>query len=193
MKCPACRLGRKWECETRGHCDGGLTNGGSNGLANHNNFDGFLPENDLEETKGNGTYVPGKPEVDLTTYKFDQNLKDQQSTGRKRAAVAYPLYQEEACEWRGKKNVGGNKSITGCINGLQQARHHGPDKNTLNNDEGNVHRICHTCHNRWHTLNDEGYVWGQIFEPHSPIEATPGELLEAQMYWATKTLVKAKD
>jgi hypothetical protein len=37
---------------------------------------------------------------------------------------------------------------------LQQARHHGPDYNTLNNDPTNVSRICHVCHNRWHAAND---------------------------------------
>lgn len=94
--------------------------------------------------------------------KADRALKDQQSTGRKRAAKLYPLAREENCEWRGKiRQGGGNKPIQGCTDGLQQSRHHGPDKNTLNNAEGNVHRICHGCHNRWHSGNDSSYIPGQ--------------------------------
>lgn len=90
--------------------------------------------------------------------KRDDSLKDQQSTGRKRAARLYPLHSDQPCEWRGRERMGGGSNpIRGCDNGLQQARHHGPDKNTLNNEEGNVHRICHGCHNRWHAANDPDY------------------------------------
>lgn len=88
------------------------------------------------------------------TYKIDASLVDQQSTGRKRAAKLYPLDSEAYCEWSGKKEQGGGKTpIDGCgirpgsNIGLQQCRHHGPDKNTLNNELGNVHRICTPCHN----------------------------------------------
>lgn len=87
--------------------------------------------------------------------KPDAALKDQQSTGRKRAALLYPLDREAPCEWRNKSGCGGGtKPIVGCSNGFQQARHHGPDYNTLNNDPTNVSRICHSCHNRWHAAND---------------------------------------
>lgn len=97
--------------------------------------------------------------------KRDAALKDQQSTGRKRAARLYPLNREQSCEWRGKVRMGGGDSpILGCLDGKQQARHHGPDKNTLNNDPGNVHRICHTCHNRWHASNDPDY------DPNKPLK-----------------------
>lgn len=97
--------------------------------------------------------------------KPDSALKDQQSTGRKRAARLYPLRREENCEWQGQlRKGGGDNPITGCVDGLQQARHHGPDKNTLNNDEGNVHRICHACHNRWHAKNDPDY------DPNKPLK-----------------------
>jgi hypothetical protein len=27
----------------------------------------------------------------------------------------------------------------------------------MNNDEGNVHRICSHCHNKWHAANDDDY------------------------------------
>lgn len=113
--------------------------------------------------------------------KPDAALRDQQSTGRKRAAREYPLLdnngrplkssrtastEERAdCEWRFKLNCGGGDNpIQGCIEGKQYARHHGPDKNTLNNDEGNVHRICHHCHNRWHAANDPDY------DPNKPLK-----------------------
>lgn len=93
-------------------------------------------------------------------YARDASLKDQQSTGRKRAATLYPLDRELLCEWANRRNVGGGVAIDGC--GIregtrpnkQQCRHHGPDYNTLNNDPDNVHRICHSCHNSWHTVND---------------------------------------
>lgn len=87
--------------------------------------------------------------------KPDAALIDQQSTGRKRAAKLYPLDREAPCEWRGKERCGGGEyPIRGCSDGLQQARHHGPDYNTLNNDPSNVSRICNSCHNRWHAIND---------------------------------------
>lgn len=96
--------------------------------------------------------------------KPDSALKDQQSTGRKRAAKLYPLDRSAECEWANKKQAGGGVTIIGCgirlrdnktvPVGLQQSRHHGPDYNTLNNDPGNVHRICHSCHNAWHAVND---------------------------------------
>jgi len=93
--------------------------------------------------------------------KPDAAVKDQQSTGRKRAAKLYPLDPEANCEWLGKQAMGGgSEPIDGCPvadDCLQQARHHGPDKNTLNNEPGNVHRIGHKCHNRWHAKNDASY------------------------------------
>lgn len=92
--------------------------------------------------------------------KPDHALKDQQSTGRKRAARLYPLDKEAICEWALLEGQGGGITIPGCglrpgtVPGKQQARHHGPDYNTLNNEVGNVHRICHSCHNSWHAAND---------------------------------------
>lgn len=106
----------------------------------------------------------------------------------------YPLDRDADCEWKMKANVGGGpKPIIGCINGKQQARHHGPDKNTLNNDEGNVHRICVTCHNRWHTENDHIYAWGIIQNPHAPVEADLTTVAQNEMSWASRKVVKAKD
>lgn len=101
------------------------------------------------------------------------------SAGRKRAAVAYELDEEGTCEWANLKNCGGGLSpIIGCMGNKQQARHHGPVKDTTRNEEGNVHRICTACHNLWHRRNDEQYDEG-IYDmmPHNPVEATPDELL----------------
>lgn len=113
--------------------------------------------------------------------KRDATLKDQQSTGRKRAAKLFPLDFSAPCEWQGLRFAGGGEvPIVGCYNNTQQARHHGPDKNTLNNDVGNVHRICHRCHNVWHAANDEGYIWNGVHKPHDPnTKATLHEIVEA--------------
>jgi hypothetical protein len=115
--------------------------------------------------------------------KRDASLKDQQSTGRKRAARLYPLDPDKSCEWRGKANCGGGTSpIVGCVNGRQAARHHGPDKSTSNNEEGNVHRICHRCHNRWHAANNKDYDWTSTeVNAHSPREQTQVERNEAAL------------
>jgi hypothetical protein len=94
------------------------------------------------------------------------------SAGRKRAAELYPLDQTKPCEWAGLANVGGGKHpILGCQpgQGLQKHRHHGPDKDTTNNEPGNVHRICHRCHNYWHAKNDRDYEP----LPHAPHAAAP--------------------
>lgn len=136
-----------------------------------------------------------EPRVHSKTYKRDKTLKDQQSTGRKRAARLYPLDRDGDCEWLGLKFAGGGSHpIIGCNSGKQQSRHHGPDKNTLNNDEGNVHRICHKCHNRWHTRNDESYVAGEIPKFHDPVtKATIEEIAMSEVYWVTTKVKVAKD
>lgn len=118
-------------------------------------------ESGNDNEAGSGADDSAKPQK-VRSQKRDAALKDQQSTGRKRAARAYPLHRDQPCEWRNKVGQGGgNFPIKGCDNGLQQSRHHGPDKNTLNNEDGNVHRICHTCHNRWHAANDPNYIPGK--------------------------------
>lgn len=180
MKCASHLLGLVWECRTPEEC--------SDGSDQHSVSSPDLVPSGMvaleEETE----------EVEAHTYKDDSNLRDQQSTGRKRAAAKFPLDETAPCEWSMKKNCGGGKfPITGCVTGLQMARHHGPDKNTLNNDVGNVHRICATCHNRWHTLNDEGYDWSTVHEPHSPREATVIDISESEEFWQGRKLVKAKD
>jgi hypothetical protein len=97
--------------------------------------------------------------------KDPSKVKDLESTGRKRAARLYPIPKDGqpgfpmVCEWSGLLSAGGGiNPIVGCRNGLAEGIHHGPDKNTLNNFAVNVHRICDSCHNRWHTLNDRYYM-----------------------------------
>jgi hypothetical protein len=105
--------------------------------------------------------------------KNDDEIKDDKSTGRKRAAVLYPLDREASCEWRNLKFAGGGMyPIFGCSEGKQVHRHHGPDKDTLNNASGNVHRICNECHACWHTNNDEAYptfAGTVMWAPHDPV------------------------
>lgn len=130
-------------------------------------------------------------EIEQRTYKDDSVLVDQQSTGRKRAAAAYPLDKDALCEWHMKKNCGGGKfPIVGCLANSQQARHHGPNKNTLANEPGNVHRICHQCHNRWHTLNDPDYVWGAIHDLHDPRPANGIDIGMNEEFWKDRKLTK---
>lgn len=121
-----------------------------------------------------------------------EDVKDPKSTGRKEAANRFPIVrgpngERPECEWQGLKNCGGGLAIVGCIDGKQVDRHHGPDKDTLNNAPGNVHRICKTCHNRWHAVNDDKYVeeeWKKT--SHSPEPADTTELIANEAKWRTK-------
>lgn len=101
--------------------------------------------------------------------------KDPISTGRKRAAEMYPLTPGMVCEWANLKKAGGGVvPIVGCIGRAATDRHHGPDKNTMNNAEGNVHRICSFCHNAWHGANDPFY--GERPTPDKPFVPIKGEM-----------------
>jgi hypothetical protein len=119
--------------------------------------------------------------------KDPESVKDRHSTGRKRAAMQYPIFKDQPCEWQRQKNCGGGTPIVGCVNGMQIDRHHGPVKDTLRNEPGNVHRICKHCHNRWHAVNDPIYDEEEYNKlPHSPEEATELELLANEAYWRIK-------
>jgi len=114
-------------------------------------------------------------------------VKDVLSTGRKRAALLYPIFEDKPCEWQGQKDCGGGQPITGCISGLQIDRHHGPVKNPLRNEPGNVHRICKHCHNRWHAVNDPIYDEEEYDKTtHDPQPATEIELIANEMEWKMK-------
>lgn len=97
----------------------------------------------------------GRPQKDA------QEMADPESTGRKRAAAALPPEQLEGmiCEWALLKEAGGGiHPIRGCHGNKATDRHHGPDKNTLNNERRvNLHGICSFCHNEWHAKNDATY------------------------------------
>jgi len=199
MKCTSCLQGTIWECRDKGECDDNYGVDAVDPFSSPGDAIGNLlgvSGGDVEEagrnSSGNEDSDPD-PES-FTTYKDDSALRDQQSTGRKRAAKLYPLDVEAECDWKMRKNCGGGTTpIVGCVNGKQEARHHGPDKNTLNNEKGNVHRICHMCHNRWHTLNDEGYVWGAIYDSHIPVEASITDIGLNEVFWDGRKITKAKD
>tara|TARA_S200002703_G_scaffold36309_1_gene31427 strand:+ start:43 stop:630 length:588 start_codon:yes stop_codon:yes gene_type:complete len=134
------------------------------------------------------------------------DITDITSTGRKRAAMMYPIFKNMTCEWAGLKFAGGGvEPIVGCAGNIIQPtkgpdkgdRHHGPDKNVINNSPQNVHRICSKCHNRWHAKNnkyygerpapDEAYVplpeydW-QAHDPET--KATEEEIEQSESWWA---------
>lgn len=116
------------------------------------------------------------------------NITDPTSTGRKRAAMIAPITRGMLCEWQGLRQAGGGVvPIVGCAGSLlsdqkggepehgltQGDRHHGPDKSTINNAPGtNLHRICVTCHHRWHAVNDPFYngTRPSAAEPYLPLE-----------------------
>jgi hypothetical protein len=126
-----------------------------------------------------------------------EDMEDVLSTGRKRAAKAAPIEEGYVCEWAKRKFAGGGVTpIIGCFGNPATDRHHGPDKSVLNNEVGtNLHRICSTCHNRWHTLNDTYYGErppnGAPFMPidrecldHDPgTLATDKEIFNNEMMW----------
>lgn len=124
--------------------------------------------------------------------KTAKDLKDAKSTGRKRAAELYPLDPSAACEWQGKKNCGGGRyPIIGCYDGTQQHRHHGPVKDTTRNQEGNVHRICTSCHNHWHELNDLNYdAQANGLLPHDPEPASTDEIVKNALEWSSGAIKK---
>jgi hypothetical protein len=104
----------------------------------------------------------------------------------------YPIETGMVCEWANLKFAGGGVvPIVGCIGRAATDRHHGPDKNTMNNAPGNVHRICSFCHNTWHGVNDPSYgprpeqtlpfVPEGAYEAHDAVtKATTAELLDAE-------------
>lgn len=130
-------------------------------------------------------------ETTVVSTKLGHNYKDDSeigvSAGRKRAATLYEIHSEKPCEWRWKKNCGGGKHpIIGCLGGMQEARHHGPVKNTARNEQLNVHLICANCHNRWHTLNDPDYDEVANEElPHKPVPASLEECSDNELNWVS--------
>lgn len=139
-------------------------------------------------------------------------ITDIKSTGRKRAQMLYPIWDPMVCEWAGLARAGGGiHPIVGCqgnqIRPTKEGpeaghRHHGPNKNTIDNSASNVHRICTTCHNRWHALNNDTYAGerppaDQPWYPegewkrHDPDTlATEEEIEESDEFWANRRTPK---
>lgn len=167
MGCLSCGRGFHFECEK--------------GCVNcHPDYEKVVQSLTRIGNSGNGKGAPTKNPEDV---------KDKFSTGRKRAAHLWPLFRNNPCDWQGKKNCGGGIPIVGCLAGKQQARHHGPVKQVLRNEPGNVHRICHVCHNRWHTINDKDYdeeKWDET--EHKPEAAKELDLLANEAYWKLRPL-----
>ena len=144
-----------------------------------------------------------------------EEITDIKSTGRKRAAIALPIFTGMTCQWAGLKWAGGGAHpIVGCQGNTladvkhnadlpegatsRGERHHGPNKNVLDNSVGvNLHGICSTCHERWHQLNNGTYEGerppaSQAWFPsvpywmHDPYtKATPEEIDASEEWWAT--------
>jgi len=129
----------------------------------------YLKEEELNAYKKDGgwNYVgPLKDAEPIDTYidnysgsKPPEDYADPLSSGRKMAAKAAPIKAGLVCEWAWLAQAGGGVvPIMGCPGRPASDRHHGPDKNTLNNNVGtNLHRICDWCHNQWHSKNDPHY------------------------------------
>lgn len=113
------------------------------------------PDETSEAIQATVTNLIGRPPKD------ENDMTDPESAGRKRAAALLPkdILETMICEWSMLKEAGGGiYPIKGCHNNKATDRHHGPDKNTLNNERGtNLHAICSYCHNRWHAANDNTY------------------------------------
>lgn len=125
-------------------------------------------------------------------------LKNILSAGRKRANKIKPILPGDVCEWSMKKNVGGGPiPIVGCPNNKAATVHHGPDKSVINNSLENLHKICTSCHARWHARNDafylpdrpengEPYLPIEEYERLEPEEATAEEIIDNELAWEKK-------
>lgn len=195
--CLSCRLGFHNECDSYwqgatlaggdGCCCGGdtpLARYISAMLGESSGDDGDFPDLDDDAPEA---YFDG-----FTGTKALTKYRDPVSTGRKEAAVKFPIKIGQKCEWAFQKDCGGGVvPIVGCVGYPATDIHHGPDKNTLRNVVGNVHRICANCHNRWHGANDPHYgprpPADQPFLPmerewvdHAPVKATDDEIFEEE-------------
>lgn len=176
MTCSPCLKGMHSACDGPKRCGCSHDNRGAVVEATP----AVIPLEDVEEEE-NWRKASGRSGNGRRRGKRDAALKDQQSTGRKRAARLYPLDRDAHCEWRGFANCGGGITpILGCTIGFQTDRHHGPDKAVTNNEDGNVHRICSWCHHEWHAKNNDSYDWtNTLFKQHRPRPMTEEELFDA--------------
>lgn len=195
VSCSYCAVGFHWECPNPNgiECCCTLLDNSTAGPSNLR--DVLIGSSGAVEKKERGGQIKNMADVN-----------DLESTGRKRAAKLFPIPKEGepryplACEWQGLVAAGGGViPIVGCDSGLAKNIHHGPDKNTLANFVGNVHRICSPCHNRWHTINDKYYlgVRPEGDMPYVPLEeydwfthslerATKEQLALSEAAWGMK-------
>lgn len=191
--CTPCRAGYHAECEVAWVEDVDCCCGGEVKFDMAGNV--VLKETNIITTENNREIDSGY--LDSDSFGGTKSLgsyADPISTGRKLAAQAAPIEPGMVCEWAGLKNAGGGVvPIVGCVGRPASDRHHGPDKNTMNNMVGvNLHRICDHCHNTWHALNDPYYgerpdqtkpfiPVGHECLPHDPkTKASREEILEAE-------------
>ena len=175
MPCIACQSSNHWEC--------------------------FSPviQDDLNVCCCGPDLITNEPAKRGGPVKAAEDMVDPKSTGRKRAALVKPIEEGMECEWAHLARAGGGViPIVGCAGNEAKHIHHGPDKDTTNNDpETNLWRVCTNCHNRWHTLNDPYYgtrppagtpfvpVTG-INHPHDP-ETTVDHMVmfNHELWWTT--------
>ena len=193
--CFGCRIGHHNECNQFWVSDDDLCGCGGDVR--------FTASGDVKADGSADESQTGTKEVDNgyidDGYESNKNLadyKDPVSTGRKRAAEMYPITTGMICEWAGLAKAGGGVvPIVGCVGRPASDRHHGPDKNTMNNAPTNLHRICDHCHNTWHAANDphygprpehtkpfipEGVLNVDWFLHDSTTRATTAQILEAE-------------
>lgn len=153
----------------------------------------MLPGQQLERPRHESGYV--HPDA----WRFDKDIgdfADPESTGRKMVKRMYPIGTGVVCEWAGKRVLGlPGGVLIGCINNPATDWHHGPDKNTLNNEkvslgvgtQENVHIICSPCHNLAHAQIDDFYPpYDRVKDQSAPWLPLPGE-------WGPITLEDADD
>lgn len=130
--------------------------------------------------------------------KAPEEMRDPTSTGRKRAVLLKPISEGMQCEWAKLSRAGGGViPIVGCAGNSATHVHHGPDKDTTNNNDENLHRVCTDCHNRWHSLNDNYYgkrppagtpfiPLDRPMEAHDPLsQASLEEIMASEIWWST--------
>jgi hypothetical protein len=145
---------------------------------------------ELEERRGDSGYI--HPDAWPSSKNIGE-LADPLSTGRKRQAEMYPIQKGQACEWAGKLVVlQGMPSVVGCIHSPATDLHHGPDKNTLNNESAsrgvgvldNTWAICSECHNSVHAKHNGRYEeYDRVADqarPWLPVGVTLGMTYELQ-------------
>lgn len=134
--------------------------------------------------------------------KADEDIRDPKSTGRKRAVLVKSISPGDICEWAGLKFAGGMiDPIVGCMGNLAAAIHHGQqgNKSTLDNRVENLAKICDTCHNRVHSLNDKYYGedpitadWypdssaGPLWPHDAETKATTMDQVQSEIWWSAK-------